>query len=253
MLERHNGLDPDPDGAFTYYDQAQATIDDLQGQLETAQAERDEQGQLKARLNRDYNLLQNEHLKLHEKVKQEAAYTKQVEIERDALQQRVAQLAEKVTHYDRWLSGGVYYTNAEFEEQINDRVNMRNERAALKLYWRQRVAQLEALLDTHKTEYRAVLQSKAKEIDEIQADCVKLRDRVTQLEGELKRYAGCGHDHSTAWWQLRCEDTENDKVILQRHLQESAEQLGKLQANYDRVLGLVQAATKLLTERNIAN
>lgn len=86
---------------------------------------------------------------------------------------------------------------------------------------------------------------------EIQADCVKLRDRVTQLEGELKRYAGCGHDHSTAWWQLRCEDTENDKVILQRHLQESAEQLGKLQANYDRVLGLVQAATKLLTELTI--
>lgn len=76
---------------------------------------------------------------------------------------------------------------------------------------------------------------------EIQADCVKLRDRVTQLEGELKRYAGCGHDHSTAWWQLRCEDTENDKVILQRHLQESAEQLGKLQADHARVLGLVRA------------
>ena len=71
---------------------AQATIADLQGQVKASQAERDEQGQLKARLNRDYNLLQNEHLKLHEKVKQEAAYTKQVEIERDALQQRVAQL-----------------------------------------------------------------------------------------------------------------------------------------------------------------
>ena len=26
MLERHNGLEPDPEGAFTYYDLAQATI-----------------------------------------------------------------------------------------------------------------------------------------------------------------------------------------------------------------------------------
>lgn len=73
-------------------EQLEATIADLQGPFKTAQAERDEQGQLKARLNRDYNLLQNEHLKLHEKVKQEAAYTKQVEIERDALHERVAQL-----------------------------------------------------------------------------------------------------------------------------------------------------------------
>ena len=58
----------------------------------------------------------------------------------------------------------------------------------------QRVAQLEALLDTHKTEYRAVLQSKAKEIDEIQADCVKLRDRVTQLEGENKALVDAHRD-----------------------------------------------------------
>ncbi len=71
-----------------------------------------------------------------------------------------------------------------------------------------------------------------------------LQQRVAQLEGELKRYAGCGHDHSTAWWQLRCEDMENDKVILQRHLRESAEQLGKLQADHARVLGLLNGILK---------
>jgi len=65
---------------------------DLQARLAQCEGERDEQGTLKAKLNRELRLLQNEHLKLHDKVKQEAAYTKQVEIERDAALERVREL-----------------------------------------------------------------------------------------------------------------------------------------------------------------
>ena len=66
------------------------------------------------------------------------------------------------------------------------------------------------------------------ELGSVRIDRAILQQRVAQLEGEIKRYAGCGHDHSTAWWQLRYED---------------------LQADHARVLGLVEAATKLLAAK----
>ena len=110
------------------------------------------------------------------------------------------------------------------------------------------IADLQGQLKAQAEEYEQVEQCLDEQISGLnqgnlddEKKIAALQQRVAQLEGELKRYAGCGHDHSTAWWQLRCEDMENDKVILQRHLQESAEQLGKLQADHARVLGLVQA------------
>ena len=106
--------------------------------------------------------------------------------QRNALQQRVANLQGQL----------------EVEREENRKVHAtcdmlgRERNAADEAVYslKQRVAQLEALLDTHKTEYRAVLQSKAKEIDEIQADCVKLRDRAAQLEGENKALVDAHRD-----------------------------------------------------------
>ena len=33
-MERHNGIEPDPEGAFVYYADAQATVEALQGILD---------------------------------------------------------------------------------------------------------------------------------------------------------------------------------------------------------------------------
>lgn len=170
MLERHNGLEPDPEGAFTYYDLAQATIADLQGQLEAAK--------------------------------------------------------KKVAGYDRWLSGGVYYTNAEFEEQINDRVNVRNERAALK----QRVAQLEGELAT----------AKAPRVYDCGSCAIGkgFEQRVAQLEGAVEEQKRNYLNACETIYKMYVAATGREGVAPKRGV---VEDLADLQADHARVLGLVQA------------
>jgi len=170
MLERHNGLEPDPEGAFTYYDLAQATIADLQGQLEAAK--------------------------------------------------------KKVAGYDRWLSGGVYYTNAEFEEQINDRVNVRNERAALK----QRVAQLEGELAT----------AKAPRVYDCGSCAIGkgFEQRVAQLEGDVEEQKRNYLNACETIYKMYVAATGREGVAPKRGV---VEDLADLRADHARVLGLVQA------------
>lgn len=39
-----------------------------------------------------------------------------VERERDSLAKKVSELTDKLAYYDRWLTGGVYYTNDEYKK-----------------------------------------------------------------------------------------------------------------------------------------
>jgi len=174
MLERHNGLEPDPEGAFTYYDLAQATIADLQGQLEAAK--------------------------------------------------------KKVAGYDRWLSGGVYYTNAEFEEQINDRVNVRNERAALK----QRVAQLEGELAT----------AKAPRVYDCGSCAIGkgFEQRVAQLEGDVEEQKRNYLNACETIYKMYVAATGREGVAPKRGV---VEDLADLQADHARVLGLLAQVTEI--------
>jgi len=181
MLERHNGLEPDPEGAFTYYDLAQATIADLQGQLEAAK--------------------------------------------------------KKVAGYDRWLSGGVYYTNAEFEEQINDRVNVRNERAALK----QRVAQLEGELAT----------AKAPRVYDCGSCAIGkgFEQRVAQLEGDVEEQKRNYLNACETIYKMYVAATGREGVAPKRGV---VEDLADLRADHARVLGLVQETVEFF-ESNFEN
>ena len=48
-------------------------------------------------------------------------------------------------------------------------------------------------------------------IDDLQADNAALREQV-------KRLSTCGTDHSTPWWQVKCEDLEAQLATLQAQL-----------------------------------
>ena len=44
------------------------------------------------------------------------------------------------------------------------------------------------------------------------------KDRIHELEEEVKRYTTMGHDHSTQWWQAKAEDAEEEVIRLRNHM-----------------------------------
>jgi hypothetical protein len=125
------------------------------------------------------------------------------------LQAELEAAKRRVAAYDRWLSAGVYYTNAEFEEQINVRVNQRNALTDLK----QQVAQLREERD-EAMQYAAGMDNDLQKIGAQHAALLGLVCELPLPVGELFIKPDVPASLEPMWWQVRIRNQYGFSLML---------------------------------------